>query len=143
MKYDKFFSSDRWTREHIAGWITVSLALVNIGLGNTIIVGGVPRFPLPSYSTLLDYSGGRPWMWGLIIIFAGILMSLPFRWLNIVGLWISMTWHMTWMAAFMIAVIHYPDAAATPIEAYGGFALISAALLTSRIIDKEPDKERT
>jgi len=112
------------------------MVMVNIGLGTSVLVGGQDRFTFPTYQPLITYSFGHIWLWGVAILIAAFLMATPFRWFNIVGLWISMCWHIVWMAAFTSALLRYEDAAATPIPAYGGLAMISAALLTARVIDR-------
>lgn len=132
----KYFAKGFWVEKHLAQWFTTILIMVNIGLGTAVLAGGKDRFTVPSYQPLIDYSQGNTWIWGIWICAAAMLMSVPFRWPNIIGLWLSMLWHIIWMACFAIAVIHYSDAAATPIPAYGGLAMCSAALLTARVIDK-------
>ncbi len=112
------------------------MIMINIGLGMAVLVGGVARFSIPSYQPLIDYTAGHTWVWGVWVAVAALLMSVPFRWSNIVGLWLSMLWHIVWMACFAIAAVHYDTSAATPIPVYGGLAMISAALLTARVIDK-------
>lgn len=132
----RYFAKGLWVDKHLAQWITTIVIMVNMGISLAIVVGGSMRFSIPSYSPLIDYVDGHTWVWGLAIAFSGMLMSVPFRWPNIVGLWISMFWHIIWMTCFTIAVVHYETAAATPIPVYGGLAMISAALLTARVIDK-------
>jgi hypothetical protein len=122
--------------KHFAQWVTTIVIMVNIGLGSVILVGGVDRFAIPSYNPLIDYSGGHTWIWGIWIIFAAMLISSPFRWPNVIGLWLSMFWHLIWMACFTIAMINFPMAVTTPIPMYGGMALICTALLTARVIEK-------
>lgn len=136
MEYLKYFAKGLWVDKHLSQWVTTIMIMVNIGLGTAILAGGRPRFTFPSYEPLIDYTNGSVWLWGAAICLAAFLMSVPFRWANILGLWLSMSWHIIWMACFTIAVVHYPTAAATPIPAYGGMAMISAALLTARVIDK-------
>ena len=112
------------------------MIMVNVGLGMAILAGGGKRFSLPTYQPLIDYTHGNTWIWGLVIFLAAFGMAAPFRWPNIVGLWVGMFWNIIWMACFTIAAIDSPTAAATTIPAYGGFAMIHAALLTARVIDK-------
>ena len=132
----KYFAKGQWVEQNLAQWITTILIMVNMGLATAIIVGGSSRFAIPSYLPLIDYVNGETWIWGCMIALSGLLMSVPFRWPNILGLWLSMFWYVVWMACFTIAVTHHPTAAATPIPIYGGLAMISAALLTARVIDK-------
>lgn len=132
----KYYAKGFWVDKHLAQWFTTIMIMVNIGLGTAILAGGRERFSLPTYQPLIDYVQGNIWVWGVWIVFAALLMSVPFRWPNIIGLWLSMFWHLIWMGCFAIAVINFSDAAATPIPVYGGFAMMSAALLTARVIDK-------
>lgn len=136
MDHVKYFAKGLWVDKHLGQWITTIMVMINIGLGVAVLAGGVVRFSIPSYNPLIEYSYGNVWIWGVWICLAAVLMAAPFRWVNILGLWIGMFWHTIWMACFTIATIHYETAATTPIPTYGGFALISAALLTARVIDK-------
>lgn len=136
MEKVKYFAKGFWVDRHLAQWVTTIIIMVNIGLGTAIFAGGVARFSIPSYRPLIEYSHGNIWIWGVWICLSAFLMATPFRWINILGLWIGMCWHIIWMACFTIATVHYETAAATPIPVYGGMAMISAALLTARVIDK-------
>jgi hypothetical protein len=131
----RFYAQGFWTEKHVDPWITTVMIMVHFGLGIAILVGGVERFSLPSYQPLLTFTNDGYWVWGVVILISSILMSMPFRKMNILGLWIGMVWHSIWMACFIIAVIHYPTSASTPIPVYGGLSMICAALLTARIID--------
>lgn len=132
----KYFAKGLWVDKHLAQWITTIMIMVNIGLGTAIVAGGLQRLTTPSYQPLIDYSNGNFWIWGVWVCVSAFLMATPFRWANIVGLWVGMFWHIIWMTCFAIATVNYPTAAATPIPVYGGLAMIMAALLTARVIDK-------
>lgn len=132
----KFFAKGLWVDKHLAQWITVIMIMVHMGLGTAIVFGGVARFSIPSYSPLIDYVDGDVWVWGILIYLSALLMSVPFRWPNVLGLWIGMGWHTVWMASFVIALLKYPAAAATPVPVYAGMAMVCASLLTARVIDK-------
>ena len=132
----RYFVQGFWVDRHLAQWITSIMMAINLGLGTAIIVGGVDRFPPPSYEPLITYSNGNTWIWGVWIAFAALLMTFPFRWPSIAGLWLSMVWHIIWMACFTISAVNYENSAATPIPVYGGLAMFSAALLTARVIEK-------
>lgn len=132
----KNFATSLWVDRHLGQWLTAILLMVNIGLGMAVLAGGIVRFSLPSYNPLIDYTKGNVWIWGAWICLAAFLMATPFKYLNILGLWAGMLWHIIWMACFAIATLHYETAAATPIPVYAGFAMIHAALLTARVIDK-------
>ena len=135
----KYFATGLWVDKHLAQWITSIMIMVHIGLAVAIISGGVQRFSRPSYSPLIEYTRGNVWIWGLILAISAILMATPFRWFNIIGLWIGMVWHICWMSCFTIAVLRFETAAATPIPVYGGMAMFCAALLTARVIDKNQE----
>lgn len=132
----RFFASGVWAEAHLAQWITSIVIMVHIGLGTAIFAGGLVRFSIPSYNPLIDYTHGHIFIWGVWISISAVLMGAPFRKLNILGLWLGMAWHSVWMACFIIAAANYETAAATPIPVYGGLALICAALLTARVIDR-------
>ena len=111
----KFFARGVWVDKHLGQWVTMIIIMIHIGLGTAIIAGGRTRFSSPSYNPLIDYVGGQTWLWGVWICCSAFLMASPFRWPNILGIWLGMTWHLVWMAAFMIATLRYETAAATPI----------------------------
>lgn len=136
MRIVKYFARGLWVDKHLSQWMTTIMIMLHFGLAMAIIIGGPGRFSPPSYSPLIDYTEGNVWIWGLWMGVSAILMGTPFRALNIVGLWIGMVWHICWMSCFTIALLRYPDAAATPIPIYGALAMICAALLTARVIDK-------
>lgn len=135
MRKIKFYATGAWVDAHLAQWFTMIMAMVHFGLAIAILIGGVDRFSFPSYDPLVAYTHGNVWIWGVWILISAILMTAPFRRVNIAGLWLGMLWHIIWMSCFTIAAAHYDTAAATPIPIYGGLALLSAALLTARVID--------
>lgn len=132
----KYFATGVWVDKHLGQWITTIMIMGHVGLATAVFTGGLARFSIPSYNPLVDFTFGHVWIWGLWIFASGLLMSTPFRWGNILGLWLGMMWHWVWMASFIIAAIHYENAAATPIPAYAVLAMICTALLTARVIDK-------
>jgi hypothetical protein len=133
----KFFATGLWVDKHLAAWVTVIVIMVNISLAMTIISGGIRRFSIPSYSPLISYTHGEIWIWGVWILVSAVLTSVPFRWPNIIGLWLSMFWHVIWMACFIIAGLRYENAAATPTPLHAGMAMVSVALLAARVFDRE------
>lgn len=136
MKKSLYFAKGVWVNRHLAQWVTTIVIMVHISLGIAVIAGGLARFTLPSYEPLIFYSGGHVWIWGVWIMVSAILISTPFRWPNILGLWIGLVWHIIWMTCFTIAAVRYETAAATPVPMYGGMAMISAALLAAKVIEK-------
>lgn len=132
----RYFASSARTEHLVSQWVTSAMIVIHWGLGIAILVGGVARFSLPTYQPLLDLTGGLAWPWGLAIIISGTLMMVPFKWPSIVGLWLGMAWMIIWTCLFSVSVLTYPTSAATPAVAYAGFAMINAALLTARVIEK-------
>jgi hypothetical protein len=123
----------------VTQWVTAIMIAVHWGLGLAILVGGEKRFSLPTYQPLLDLVDGEIWIWGVIICTSAWLMMTPFKLTNILGLWLGMCWMIMWLALFVVSVINYPTSAATAMVAYAGFAMIDAALLTARVLDKKPE----
>jgi hypothetical protein len=68
---------------------------------------------------------------------AAALMFVPTRWPQIIGLWLGMFWQIMWSVAFAIAMIKFGGAGSIEAVAFGGFALIDAALLTARIVERD------
>lgn len=131
------FVMSNWGNEMAIRWITNIMVAVHIGLGVAIVAGGVHRFPYPTYQPLIDMVNGQTWVWGVWVLGSAGLMMVPTRWPQIVGLWTAMFWQIMWCVAFSMAVIEYPTAGATAAVAYGGFALLDAALLTARIVERD------
>lgn len=123
----------------LSQWVTGIMIAVHWGLGLAILIGGKERFSLPSYQPLIDLVGGETWVWGVAIAASAWLMMTPFKWLNVLGLLVGVAWMNMWMALFAVSVIHYPTSAATAMVAYAGFAMIDAALLTARVLDKQEE----
>jgi hypothetical protein len=136
MKKLAYFAKGLWADRHLSQWITTIMIMAHVGLGSIILATGVIRFTSPTYDPLVNFTQGNVWVWGVWITLSGILMSVPFRWPNMAGLWLGMFWHIIWMWCFTIAVVESPKAAATPIPMYGAAALICIALLTARIIER-------
>lgn len=130
-----FFAKGRWVQKNLSQWVTMVMIFVNGGLAIAILWGGEMRFPPPSYLPLLEYTNGNVWIWGVLIGLAAFLMLCYNKTISIIGLWLSMFWHIVWMTAFIISAVSYERSAMTPIPVYCGLALISATLLTARVID--------
>lgn len=120
----------------VSQWVTSVMIIVHWGLAIAILVGGKARFSLPTYQPLIELTGGNTWIWGATIGLSGILMTIPFKWPNVAGLWLGMFWMILWTVLFSVSVTQDPGSAATPAVAYAGFAMINAALLTVRVIEK-------
>lgn len=130
-----YFAKGFWTDRHLSQWVTTIMIMVDIGLGTAIFAGGDQRFNGLGFGPLRTFTNDQMWVYAVWICIAAMLMSVPFRWVNVVGLWLSTAWFILWMTCFTIASIHYPSVAATGIPMYGGMAMISAALLTARVIE--------
>lgn len=133
----KNFARGEWVEKHFSQWVTTIVIMIHMGLAMAIISGGVERFAIPSYNPLVEYTQGHVWIWGAWIGISGILISVPFKWPNVVGLWLGMTFSIVWMVCFTIAVVRYDNAASTTIPMYGGLAVLNTALLTARVLDKD------
>lgn len=137
MKQIVRFVTSNWGNRMAMQWISNIMLAVHVGLGTAVLAGGVGRFPFPTYQPLIEMVNGQVWIWGFWIMASAGFMMMPWKWPQIFGLWLGMAWQIMWCAAFAIAVIQYPTAGATAAVAYGGFALIDAALLTARIVDRD------
>jgi hypothetical protein len=130
------FVTHSWSEHMALQWITNIMVVIHACLGTAILAGGSVRFPYPTYQPLIDIVNGQIWIWGFWALASAGLMMMPARWPQITGLWAGMVWQIMWCAAFSVAVVRYETAGATAAVAYGGFALIDAALLTARIVDR-------
>jgi hypothetical protein len=140
MRRIHYYVTGAWEDRLLAQWITSAMIAVHWGLGLSIIIGGKQRFTLPSYQPLIDLTDGRIWVWGLAIMGSATLMMLPFKWPNIAGLWVGMVWMIMWTSLFSVSVVKYTNAAATPVPVYAGLAMINAALLTARILERPRER---
>lgn len=132
----RFYVTGAWEERLLVQWVTTTMIAVHWGLGLAVLVGGSPRFSIPTYKPLLDMTDGRVWMWGLAIMASAALMMVPFKWPNVLGLWLGMVWMIMWASLFSVSLVQYPDSAATPVVAYAGFAMINTALLTARMLER-------
>lgn len=132
----RYFVTAKRAEHLISQWVTTVMILVHWGLGIAILVGGKPRFSQPTYQPLIDMVHGQTWVWGAIIALAGLMMTVPFKWPQVIGLWLGMSWMALWTGLFSVSLVQSDTAAATPAVAYAGFAMINAALLTARVIEK-------
>lgn len=137
----RYYVTGHWEERLLVQWVTTVMIVVHWGLGLSILVGGQNRFTIPTYQPLIDLAPyGQIWIWGASIMLSGLLMSVPFKWPNILGLWIGMVWMIMWSALFAVSLVQYEAAAATPVIAYAGYAMINAALLTARVLER-PERE--
>lgn len=136
MRRLKYYATGVWVDKHLAEWVTIIMVMLHLGLALAVFIGGATRLSTPAYNPLIDFSSGEVWIWGVWIGVSAILMSVPFRKLNILGLWLGMVWHIIWMVCFIIAILSFETADATLVPVYGALAMFCAALLTARVIDK-------
>lgn len=132
----RYFVASAWEDRLLVQWVTSIMIAIHWGLGLSILAGGKARFTIPSYQPLIDLANGHIWAWGVSIMVSAGLMMIPFKWPNVAGLWLGMAWMVMWASLFTVSVARYPNAAATPVVAYAGFAMINAALLTARILER-------
>lgn len=111
------------------------LGVIHIALGAAVLIGGRERFPAPTYTTLLDASGGDVWPYGTLWAVAGLFMLFAHRrWVQMTGLFISILITNLWAALFGVAAYKFPTAGLTPAVAYGGYGLLSGVLLGFMIV---------
>jgi hypothetical protein len=129
-----------WEERLLVQWVTSIMIAVHWGLGLSVLVGGQARFTIPTYQPLIDLTNGHVWIWGVAIMLSAFLMTMPWKVPTVVGTWLGMVWMIMWASLFSVSLLQYPQAAATPVVAYAGFAMINAALLTARLLER-PEKE--
>ena len=106
--------------------LTTYLGIINAGFAAIILVGGAIRFPPPTYEPLLDMTGGQVWPYGVLFaISAAGLLSRGYA-TRVIGCVFGVIAHSTFAALFLVAVLSFPDAAATAWWAYLAFASQSA-----------------
>lgn len=106
--------------------ITTYLGLINLGFALAVLVGGATRFPPPTYRPLLDATGGHVWPYGILFALSALGLLSWSAIAHLVGAILGIIAHSTFAALFLVAAVHYPDAAATAWWAYLAFASQSA-----------------
>lgn len=132
----KQYLTSAWGERTITQWVANVLLFAHSGLGICIIVGGIDRLTPPSYDPLIDLVHGEIWIWGVWSLVVSFLLVIPFRWPNIIGLFLGMVWMWLWTGMFAVAVTQYPTASATAIIAYASLGLLDLGLLAVRVIDR-------
>lgn len=130
------FVTHSWTEHLVLLWIWNIMITVHVAFGVSILAGGPSRFTPPTYGPLIEFTGGQTWIWGVWILGSGLAMTIPCRWMQVAGLWFGMVWCIIWCALFSVAMVEYPTASSTAAVAYAGFAMLDAALLTARVIER-------
>lgn len=136
MRRVRYFVEGHWEERLLVQWLTSIMIAVHVGFGFAVLIGGAERFSLPTYKPLLDLVDGQIWVWGVWSLLAGSLAAAPFKWISVAGLWLGMAWMVMWFSLFTVSVMTYPTAAATPVVAYAGFAMIDTALMTARAMER-------
>lgn len=111
-----------------------AMGIVHGGLAVAILVGGIARFPPPTYTPLLELTDGRVWPLGCGFALAAILMATQRLYADIVGMLIGIAMMSLMAILFAIALVE-PGSAATAFVAYGGYVIINTLLLCCRAID--------
>lgn len=132
----KHFLTSIWGERMITQWVANVMLLVHGGLGVAVLAGGIERLTPPSYDPIINLVHGEVWIWGVWSLAVAVLLVIPLRWPNVIGLVLGMLWMYTWCGLFAVAVVQYPAATATAMVAYGGFALLDLGLLVVRVIDR-------
>ena len=114
-----------------------------MALGLAILIGGVDRFPHPSYEPLLMLTNERSWPYGITWLLGGTLMFVRSKRVRLLGTVLSFLVACLWMGLFMAATILYTTAALTPVAAYGGFALFNAVLFAMMWMHRGRENEGT
>jgi hypothetical protein len=114
------------TWAQIERYLTVYLGVINAGFATIVLVGGANRFPPPTYEPLLDMTGGEVWPYGVLFGISAIGLLGRGYWSRMVGCAFGIVAHSTFAALFLVAVLRFPDAAATAWWAYLAFASQSA-----------------
>lgn len=132
----KHFLTSVWGERTITQWVANVLLFAHSGLGIAVLIGGIDRLTPPSYDPLINLVHGEIWIWGLWSLVAGVLLVVPLRWPNIIGLTLGMFWMYTWCGMFVVAVTQFPTASATAMIAYASLGLMDLGLLVVRVIDR-------
>ncbi len=112
------------------------MAVCHGGLAVAVLVGGVPRFPPPTYQSLLDMTNGVIWPWGVALMASSVMMCSRFVIVDMLGILIGMFCMASWSIAFAVA-LQYPQAGATAFVAYAALFGINFSLLAQRCIEYE------
>lgn len=100
-----------------------------LGFAAVIFLGGVTRFPPPTYQPLLDATDGYVWPYACAFLVAGSMLvgaTTP-AW-KIAGYAVGVLAYSMFAGLFLVAVIKYPNAGSTAWWAYALFALQAATL---------------
>lgn len=126
--------------ERAAQWavrgILFVMALLAIGLGIAILLGGISRFSGISYSVALSLPGApASWGWtilvaGLVVI-TGIVVGRPL--ITGAGMALGAFWCFLFAGAFAVAAVRYANANLTAMQAYTAAGLVCAIISGAHI----------
>lgn len=118
------------------------VAVGHVALGVSILIGGIARFPYPTYQPMLDLTRGAVWPWGAVIITSGVAMLIPHRVLNLAGLGVGFCWFNLFSAMFAVALWKYDESGSTAPVPYFILGAIHVALLTLKIAEYRDARRR-
>lgn len=107
--------------------LTIYLGAINAGFAACVFIGGAIRFPPPTYQPLLGMTHGHVWPYGVLFTLSAMGLLSRRYWTRIAGCVFGVLAHSTFSGLFLVAVLTFPDAAATAWWAYLAFATQSAA----------------
>lgn len=107
--------------------MTLYLGVINAGFALCVFVGGAIRFPPPTYQPLLGATDGHVWPYGVLFAVSAVGLLSRKTWARMVGCVFGVIAHSTFAGLFLVAVLSFPDAAATAWWAYLAFASQSSA----------------
>lgn len=107
-------------------WLTAYLGVINLGFALCVLIGGAIRFPPPTYRPLLDATHGHVWPYGVLFAVSTAGLLARTTWAHMIGAVLGIAAHSLFGGLFLVAVIRFPDAAATAWWAYLVFASQSA-----------------
>lgn len=118
----------RVTLDWVVRLLTRTQGLVNLGFAAAVLVGGVIRFPPPTYAPLLGLTGGRVWPYGVLFAISAAGLLAPWYWPRMIGVAAGIVVHSTFSALFLAAILIYPNAGATAWWAYLVFSAQSGVV---------------
>lgn len=93
--------------------IDLQFAVIHLGLGTCITLGGPERFPPPSYDLLLHLSRGQTWPYGLVFLVIGAILAHPNLKVSWIGHVLAVIVLNVAASLFLVAVLQSPTAASS------------------------------
>lgn len=113
---------------HVEKTVCRLLGFIHISLAIATIVGGARRFPAPNYTQILDLTNGQVWPYGFMWLVGGLMMMVHSTGWRLAGTAFVVAVSSLWATLFAIAAYEVPNAAYTPVAAYGGYGLLNAVM---------------